>query len=59
MIEKMAENGSQFIIATHSPIILSAKNSQILTFNYGKIMETEFDMVPCVDIYKRFLKKII
>lgn len=59
MIEKMTENNSQFIIATHSPIILSAKNSQILTFDYGKIMETKFDMVPCVDIYKRFFKKII
>lgn len=38
LIEKMAENGFEFIIATHSPIILSAKNSQILTFDYGKIM---------------------
>lgn len=55
----MAENGSQFIIATHSPIILSIPDSQILTFDYGKIMETEFDMVPCVDIYRRFFRKIL
>ncbi|PZM84915.1 AAA family ATPase [Candidatus Gracilibacteria bacterium] len=59
LIEKMAENGSQFIIATHSPIILSIPNSQILNFDFGKIQETEFDMAPCVDIYKRFFKKII
>lgn len=54
LIEKMASNGSQFIIATHSPIILSVPNSQIFSFDYGKIMETEYNFVPCVDIYKRF-----
>lgn len=59
LIEKMAENWSQFIIATHSPIILSIPNSQILNFDFWKIQETEFDMAPCVDIYKRFFKKII
>lgn len=54
LIEKMALNGSQFIIATHSPIILSIPNTQILTFDYGKIMETEYSFASCVDIYKRF-----
>lgn len=59
LIQKMAENGSQFIIATHSPIILSIPDFQILTFDYGKIMETEFDMVSCIDIYRRFFRKMI
>lgn len=56
IIKYMAKNGSQFIIATHSPIILSIKeNSQIFTLDFWKIMETEYDMTSCVDIYKRIL----
>lgn len=62
IIKYMAEKWSQFIIATHSPIILNIhKNSQILSFDYRNIEETSYDMVPCVDMYKRVLyaKKII
>jgi predicted ATPase len=52
----MASNGSQFFIATHSPIILSIKqNSEILSFDFNKITKIDYDMVPCVDMYKRIL----
>ncbi len=58
IIKYMAKNGSQFIIATHSPIILSIKqNSQIVSFDYGYIHEVDYDLVPCVDMYRRVLKK--
>lgn len=56
IIKYMVSNWSQFLIATHSPIILSIKqNSQILSFDYWKISKIEYDMVPCVDMYKRIL----
>ncbi|NVP17920.1 AAA family ATPase [Candidatus Gracilibacteria bacterium] len=58
IIKYMVSNGSQFLIATHSPIILSIKqDSQILSFDYGKISKIDYDMVPCVDMYKRILLK--
>lgn len=58
IIKYMAERGSQFIIATHSPIILSIKqNAEILSFDYGYIHEVDYDLVPCVDMYRRVLKK--
>lgn len=56
IIKYMVSNWSQFLIATHSPIILSIKqNSQILSFDYWTISKIEYDMVPCVDMYKRIL----
>ncbi len=58
IIKYMVSNWSQFLIATHSPIILSIKqNSQILSFDYWTISKIEYDMVPCVDMYKRILLK--
>lgn len=58
IIKYMVNNGSQFLIATHSPIILSIKeNSQILSFDHNHIHSVEYDMVPCVDMYRRILKK--
>lgn len=56
IIKYMVSNWSQFLIATHSPIILWIKeNSEILSFDYWKISKLEYDMVPCVDMYKRIL----
>lgn len=62
IIKYMVSQWSQFIIATHSPIILNIqKQSQILSFDYKNIQETSYDMTPCVDMYKRVLhmKEII
>ena len=56
IIKYMVSNWSQFLIATHSPIILWIKEkSEILSFDYWKISKLEYDMVPCVDMYKRIL----
>lgn len=56
IIKYMASKWSQFLIATHSPIILWIKqNSQILSFDNWYIHEVDYNMVWCVDIYKRVL----
>lgn len=46
---------SQFIIATHSPIILSFPNSQILEFKEGKITETTYEQTEIYALTKNFL----
>lgn len=56
IIRKIAENGSQFLISTHSPILLSIKeNSEIFSCDFAKITKIPYENAPCVDIYKRFL----
>lgn len=46
---------AQFIIATHSPIILSFPNAQILEFKNGKIEETEYEQTNIYAVTKNFL----
>ena len=60
IIEHMVKQWSQFIIATHSPIILGIKEkSQILSFDHNFIDEIDYEMTPCVDMYKRVLNNKI
>ena len=59
IIKYMKWKWSQFIIATHSPIILQIQDSEILSFDNWEIIKTEYDFVSCVDIYKRVLAKNI
>jgi predicted ATPase len=46
---------AQFIISTHSPILLGYPDSQILLFDAGRIEEAPYDRIPAVQIAKRFL----
>lgn len=58
IIKYMVSKWSQFIIATHSPIILGIfQDSQILSLDHWYIHEIDYDMVPCVDMYRRILAK--
>lgn len=58
IIKYMIQQGSQFIIATHSPILLSITDSCIYNFDEA-IEQISYDNVSCVDIYKRVLQKKI
>ena len=44
MIEmfKLAQNGAQFIVASHSPILLGIPDAQILSFDDGRIHECDY-----------------
>ncbi len=42
-IHRCAEKGAQFIIVTHSPILLGIPNSEILTFDEGLIHPCEYE----------------
>ncbi|MEK4487178.1 AAA family ATPase [Psychrobacillus sp. FSL H8-0484] len=55
MHDLVNEEDCQFIIATHSPIILGYPNATILSFDHGEIEEVEYEMTGHYQITKYFL----
>ena len=53
-IHDLAKKGSQFIIATHSPILLSYKYGRIINMN-NKLEEIGYEDTEVYQIYKDFL----
>lgn len=54
-IAEMAEKGAQFIIATHSPILLAAPESRILSFDGGGIHPCSYEDTESYRITKMFI----
>ena len=48
--------GCQFIIATHSPLLMAFDGAQILSFDDDKVAEIAFDDAPHVMFYRSFLR---
>lgn len=55
LINELAEEGSQFIIATHSPILISYRNGKILDLN-NNLKETKYEDTEIYQIYKMYLE---
>jgi predicted ATPase len=55
MLKMMVGQNAQFIIATHSPIILAYPGAAILSFDGGKIEQVEYDNLDHVRVTKSFL----
>jgi predicted ATPase len=56
MHDVLASHGSaQFLISTHSPILLGFPGSQILSFDDGVIREIAYEDVPAVQVMRRFM----
>lgn len=55
MHELVQEENCQFIIATHSPIILGYPDAALLSFDNGEISEIEYEMTEHYQITKYFL----
>ena len=55
MHDLVKEEDCQFIIATHSPIILGYPDATILSFDQGEIEEIEYEMTGHYQITKYFL----
>jgi predicted ATPase len=47
---------SQFIISTHSPILLAYPNAQILSFDEGTIHEVEYEQTESFQVVSHFIK---
>jgi len=54
-LKQMVQENSQFIIATHSPIILAFPDAQILFFYEGEIREVKYHQLEHVRLTKDFL----
>jgi predicted ATPase len=51
----VAEENAQFIIATHSPILMAFPDAMIYSFDEGQIQQVAYDQVPHVAITRDFL----
>ena len=65
-IYKCANDGAQFIIATHSPILLGIPNAQIFCFDNGKIHTCTYEETDsykitemCINNRKSLLQKLL
>jgi predicted ATPase len=55
MLHDMIKQNGQFIIATHSPIILAYPGATILRFDNGKIEQTDYESLEHVIVTRTFL----
>ena len=55
ILEKVKKTGSHFIIATHSPIIMSVPNSEVFYFEEGKISKIDYQETEHYQLTKSIL----
>lgn len=55
MIKPMVEEDAQFIIATHSPILMAINDAVIFNFDHSPPMEVTYDSLESVTLYREFL----
>ena len=56
IIEKVKKTGSHFIIATHSPIIMSIPDSEVFYFQEGKISKVDYKETEHYQLTKMILE---
>lgn len=54
-LKQMIQENAQFIIATHSPIILASPEATILNFDAGHIRQVQYAQLEHVQLTKEFL----
>ncbi len=55
-LSQMAEKGAQFVIATHSPILLGTPDAEILSFDGGEVHPVTYEETDSYQITKLFLE---
>jgi predicted ATPase len=55
-LKQMIAEDSQFIIATHSPILLAFPEAEILSFDGGAIQKVQYEQLEHVNLTRDFLK---
>jgi predicted ATPase len=55
ILHYVREEGAQFIIATHSPIVMAVPGATIYTFDNGEIQPAAYDTLEHVSITREFL----
>lgn len=54
-MDRLAKEGAQFIIASHSPILLGMPNAQILSFDDGVVHECEYEETESYQVTEMFI----
>lgn len=54
-INRCAKQGAQFIIATHSPILLGLPDAEILSFDDGAIHPCEYEETDSYQVTEMFI----
>lgn len=54
-IAKMSETGSQFIIATHSPILLGIPEACIYSFDHDEVRACNYEETECYQVMRIFI----
>ena len=49
-------DGSQFVIATHSPLLMHFPGARLLSFDGGTIQEAAYDDLEVVVLWRRFME---
>jgi predicted ATPase len=57
LMSDSCRHGSQFIIATHSPILMAYPSARIFVLDDEGPTEVEYDAVPAVQLWRRFLQE--
>jgi len=55
-MKRLVEKGSQFIISTHSPILMAYPEAEILEISPDGINSIDYDECEHVNLYRRFLE---
>lgn len=56
LIDDLVKKGSQFIIATHSPILIAYRNGIIYDLN-NNFKEVKYEDTEIYQVYKMFLER--
>lgn len=54
-IAKMAEKGSQFLIASHSPILLGIPGADIISFDHGRVERCSYEDTESYQVTEMFI----
>jgi predicted ATPase len=57
MLKSMVADGSQFIIATHSPMLMAFPGAMIYSFDAAPIAEVEYEAVEQIALMRSFLQE--
>lgn len=56
LLHQMVQQNAQFIIATHSPILMAYPNATILSFDGGTVAEVAYEALEHVQVTRSFLQ---
>jgi predicted ATPase len=56
MLREALDQGSQFVIATHSPLLMAIPGARILSFDGGEIRTASFEELESVTLVRDFLQ---